>query len=65
MPLSDHVPFIKAGVPAIWIHEGLIDPYYHTECDVFEHIDIEKLSKITTVAAAHAEGLANFSNLPS
>jgi aminopeptidase YwaD len=64
MPLSDHVPFIKAGVPAIWIHEGLIDPYYHTECDVFEHIDIEKLSKITTVAAAYAIGLANFSNLP-
>lgn len=64
MPLSDHVPFIKAGVPAIWIHDGLIDPYYHTERDIYEHIDIEKLSKITKVATTYATVLANLDNLP-
>ena len=63
MPLSDHVPFIKAGVSAIWVHEGLVDPYYHTERDVFEHINIDKLSKITEVAATYVTGLANLNRL--
>ena len=64
MPLSDHVPFTKAGVPAIWVHEGLIDPYYHTERDIFEHIEIEKLSKITELATTYTMELANLSELP-
>ena len=64
MPLSDHVPFMRAGVPAIWVHEGLIDPYYHTERDIFEHIDIEKLSKITELATTYAVELANLIELP-
>ena len=63
MPLSDHVPFEKAGVPTIWIHEGLVDPYYHTGGDVFEHINIDKLSKITEVAATYVTELANLNRL--
>jgi len=64
MPLSDHIPFIKEGVPAIWVHEGLVDPYYHTERDILEHINIEKLSKITEVAATYVAELANLNKLP-
>jgi aminopeptidase YwaD len=58
MPLSDHIPFIEAGVPVIWIHEGLIDPYYHTEGDTIDHIDFEKLARITRVAGLCASRLA-------
>lgn len=64
MPLSDHVPFIQAGVPAIWIHEGLIDPYYHTERDIKDHIDPKKLAKITRVAEFCAFKLASSEKLP-
>lgn len=48
-PLSDHLPFSDNGIPSIWIHEGLIDPYYHTEKDVIEHIEKQKL--IGTIGA--------------
>lgn len=61
MPLSDHVPFLQANVPVIWIHEGLIDPYYHTEGDIPEHIDPEKLEEITRVTTRCLSDLA-FSN---
>ena len=64
MPLSDHIPFIEAGVPAIWIHEGLIDPYYHTEGDTLDHIDFEKLARITHVAGLCASRLACLDKLP-
>ena len=64
MPLSDHIPFIEAGVPAIWIHEGLIDPYYHTEGDTLDHIDFEKLAKITRVAELCTSRLACLDKLP-
>jgi Zn-dependent M28 family amino/carboxypeptidase len=64
MPLSDHIPFIEAGVPVIWIHEGLIDPYYHTEGDTIDHIDFEKLARITRVAGHCASTLAGLDKLP-
>ncbi len=64
MPLSDHVLFIQAGVPVIWIHEGLIDPYYHTEGDTQDHIDFKKLAKITEVAGLCVSQLANAERLP-
>lgn len=63
MPLSDHIPFMEEGVPAIWIHEGLIDPYYHTESDVLEHIGFGKLEKITRVAIQCVSELASREDL--
>lgn len=48
-PLSDHLPFSDNGIPSVWIHEGLIDPYYHTEKDIIEHI--EKQGLIRTIGA--------------
>ncbi len=64
MPLSDHVSFMQVGVPTIWIHEGLIDPYYHTEGDIKDHIDPKKLAKITHVAESCAFKLASSEKLP-
>jgi Zn-dependent M28 family amino/carboxypeptidase len=64
MPLSDHIPFIDAGVPAIWIHDGLIDPYYHTEGDTIDHIDFEKLTRITRVASLCTSRLAGLDKFP-
>jgi aminopeptidase YwaD len=64
MPLSDHIPFIEAGVPTIWIHEGLIDPYYHTEGDTIDHIDFEKLARITRVASLCTSRLASLDKFP-
>ncbi|MBS3815895.1 MAG: M28 family peptidase, partial [Hadesarchaea archaeon] len=63
MPLSDHIPFEEKNVPIIWIHEGLIDPYYHTEKDTFDHIDFDKLVKITRVASRCAFELASIEEL--
>ena len=51
-------------MPAIWIHEGLIDPYYHTEGDTLDHIDFEKLTRITHVARLCASRLACLDKLP-
>jgi hypothetical protein len=64
MALSDHIPFIEVGVPAIWVHEGLIDPYYHTEGDTIDHIDFEKLARITRVAGLCTSRLASIDKLP-
>lgn len=64
MPLSDHIPFLEAGVPIIWIHEGLIDPYYHTEGDTHDHIDPKKMKRITQVASRCVYELASTNELP-
>ncbi len=35
---SDHEPFEKAGIPAVWL-EVKDDPWYHTPQDIYEKID--------------------------
>ena len=57
-PNSDHAPFVEAGVPAIWAHEGPRSPYQHTEADVFAHLDMQKLLGTAMVGARCALDLA-------
>lgn len=57
-PNSDHAAFVEAGVPAIWAHEGPRSPYQHTEADVFEHLDMQKLLHTASVGARCAIELA-------
>ncbi|WP_423809596.1 M20/M25/M40 family metallo-hydrolase [Piscibacillus halophilus] len=46
---SDHVPFHNLGIPAaLFIHTPL-EPWYHTEDDVIEHISKEKLKDVANI----------------
>ncbi len=51
---SDHAPFWDAGYPAILVTDtaNLRNPYYHTDCDRMETLNIEAMARIT-------QGLAN------
>jgi Zn-dependent M28 family amino/carboxypeptidase len=46
---SDHWPFLKRGVPAIFLTTGL-HPDYHTPADDTERIDFPKLERIAELA---------------
>jgi Zn-dependent M28 family amino/carboxypeptidase len=46
---SDHWPFLKRGVPALFLTTGL-HPDYHTPADDAERIDYQKLERITELA---------------
>ncbi|WP_099158972.1 M20/M25/M40 family metallo-hydrolase [Virgibacillus ndiopensis] len=50
---SDHVPFHNLGIPAaLFIHTPL-EPWYHTEDDIIEHISKDKLKDVAdTVGSA-------------
>ena len=49
---SDHVPFHNLGIPAaLFIHTPL-EPWYHTENDVIEHISKEKLKDVADIVGA-------------
>lgn len=43
---SDHAPFLKAGIPALF-YTSLLHPIYHTPKDDPEHINYPKLKKMT------------------
>ena len=43
---SDHAPFLKLGIPAVF-YTSLLHPDYHTPKDDPEHIDYQKLRKVT------------------
>ncbi|GHA75876.1 M28 family peptidase [Pontibacter akesuensis] len=43
---SDHLPYARAGIPAIFF-TTLLHPDYHTPRDEAEFIDIEKLTRMT------------------
>ena len=43
---SDHLPYARAGIPAIFF-TTLLHPDYHTPRDEAERIDLEKLTKMT------------------
>lgn len=50
--LSDQCAFVEAGVPATWIWEqSNTHPYYHTEKDLLQYIDPDKLVNTLTVTA--------------
>jgi len=51
---SDHVSFMDAGIPAIFIHR-FEDPHYHTENDRAEFVEpqlLEEAAKLTLLALA-------------
>ncbi len=62
---SDHEPFARAGIPAVWI-ERLPDPDYHTTRDRYENVDATHLRTagrlvlrlMTALSAQDAEELA-------
>lgn len=55
---SDHVPFHNLGIPAaLFIHTPL-EPWYHTENDVIEHISKEKLKDVADIVGAAIHQIA-------
>jgi hypothetical protein len=46
---SDHYPFIRFGVPAVWFFCGLTNDY-HTYRERFEYVDFDKFFKATKLA---------------
>lgn len=49
---SDHVPFHNLGIPAaLFIHTPL-EPWYHTEDDIIDHISKEKLQDVARIIGA-------------
>jgi Zn-dependent M28 family amino/carboxypeptidase len=50
---SDHWPFLRRGIPAVFLTTGL-HPDYHTPDDDVERIDFGKLHRITRLAAKAA-----------
>jgi len=45
----DHYPFMRFGIPAVWLFSGLTNDY-HTYRDVLEFVDYTKLFKVTKLA---------------
>jgi Zn-dependent M28 family amino/carboxypeptidase len=61
----DHLPFLQAGVPAVWLFGGF-HPGYHEPSDTVDHLDFDKLEKVLalTVTAARTLGDADRSPGP-
>ena len=51
---SDHIPFLREGMPAILTIEGsdAANPRYHTEHDTLDHLDFELARQIVRMNAA-------------
>ena len=61
---SDQWPFLQMGVPSLFFHTGL-HPDYHTEFDVPERIEYQKLERIARLVHQLSWNLANSSTRPS
>jgi Zn-dependent M28 family amino/carboxypeptidase len=61
----DHLPFLQAGVPAVWLFGGF-HPGYHEPSDTVDQLDFDKLEKVLalTVTAARTLGDADRSPGP-
>jgi hypothetical protein len=63
---SDHVPFVRAGVPAFfWRHSGETNyaRFHHTQHDVLAHVRADYLRHSAIVVAVGAYDLARLENL--
>lgn len=63
---SDMCSFVEAGIPSTWIWETSvtsIHPYYHTEKDLIDFIDPNKLARTLDVNGLLIHSMANSSNL--
>jgi Zn-dependent M28 family amino/carboxypeptidase len=54
----DHLPFLLAGVPAIWLFGGF-HPGYHEPSDTVEKLNFTKMEKVIQLAYAAALDIAN------
>ena len=61
---SDHVPFLDAGIPAVFFSDA-DGPCYHTTGDDFSVIDRGKLGEQTRTAVLLAIELANVETVPA
>jgi hypothetical protein len=61
---SDQWPFLQMGVPSLFFHTGL-HPDYHTEFDVPERIEYDKLQRIARLVHQLSWNLANAPTKPS
>lgn len=50
---SDHWPFLRRGIPAVFLTTGL-HPDYHTPDDDVERLDFDKLTRVARLAARAA-----------
>ena len=58
---SDHVPWYQHGFPATLASEPgsfLKNPYYHTESDTYQNIDIKYMSDFAKMAVVYLSELA-------
>jgi hypothetical protein len=46
---SDHYPYIRHGIPAVWLFCGTTEDY-HQETDTISRVDFEKMVRITRLA---------------
>jgi aminopeptidase YwaD len=56
---SDYYPFARVRVPVVWIFEYPPMPYYHTESDALQYVDLIKLAKASAVTRSMAFDLAS------
>lgn len=61
---SDQWPFLQNGVPAVFVHTGL-HPDYHTENDVPDRINYEKMEKIARMVFQTSWNLAEAEGRPA
>lgn len=61
---SDHLPYARAGFPAVF-YTTLLHPDYHTPMDDAEHIDYKKLTRMTEWMYRTGWKVANAAKRPS
>jgi hypothetical protein len=54
----DHLPFLLAGVPAVWLFGGF-HPGYHEPSDTVDKLNFTKMEKVIQLAYAAASEIAN------
>jgi hypothetical protein len=59
---SDHYPFVRFGIPSVWIFSGFT-PDYHTERDVPEAINYTKFLRTTKLVYQAAMEIGNMKEL--
>jgi Zn-dependent M28 family amino/carboxypeptidase len=59
----DHLPFLVAGIPAIWLFGGF-HPGYHEPSDTVEKLNFPKMEKVVRLAYSAAMDVANAPTVP-
>jgi hypothetical protein len=56
---SDHLPFDQAGYPVLCVHEGRLNPLYHTPADSTSYISFEYLTRMVKSSLATSYAVCN------